>query len=350
MFDSIELINYTSFASPHVGVLTLGTGLAARMFNGFAPYALAYTSKQLFLKDKVPVHFFKPLLYCLADPTLPFYQALTKFRQCSLYANAINDHRTEFYTSAINQTVTNSSLLYRPAIPNYGNTVIDYAGALNFAKELEKSKKENQLAKHTSEKVGLGIYQFGAKVFRWSYLLINITVVMPIWACCSITNSVFQSFSAWIRKRNFLKSDIFFDYHDESLLKPLLDSAADFNPTVSDRLTEHAGEAFESVLEAVNYDAEKTQFHPEAEHSQSSNVLVGAAESTVDETECNLNLNEDQKFIIKNLNAINWKKFPVYIRNAKHTHAAIICRFPNPQFEEGKNVINHWLNEVFISC
>jgi len=58
--------------------------------------------------------------------------------------------------------------------------------------------------------------------------------------------------------------------------------------------------------------------------------------------------NEDQLSIIDNLNNhLNWKKFPILIRNTKSSHAAAIVRHNDPLFDEGKVVIQHYINEVF---
>lgn len=346
LFDTIEPVSYTTFASPHVGVLTLGTGLASRLFNSLAPYMLAYTSQQLFLTDRVPVHKFKPLLYCMADPELPFYQALAKFKQCSLYANTINDHRTEFYTSALNSFIKNSSFLNNAGLPKYGPIVLDYTESVRLALTREANAQKS-LPDATAKRVGLGLLQFGSRIVNWAGLFVKLTVVMPIWACCSITNSVFQSFSAWVRKRSFLKSDLFSTYHNDSLLKALNDRLEQEPLTVSETITEQAGVAFDSVIEAVNYKYE-TQHSGD---SSTNEVNHESDVSVVDQIDLanpkdSLNLNKNQRFIIDNLNKLGWKKYPVHISKAKHSHAAIICRYPSPLFDEGKVVIEHWLDEV----
>jgi len=51
--------------------------------------------------------------------------------------------------------------------------------------------------------------------------------------------------------------------------------------------------------------------------------------------------------IIDGLNAVGFRKYPVYIHKARHSHAAIIVRMPKKGFEEGKIVVKHWLEEEF---
>lgn len=345
LFDTIEPVNFTTFASPHVGVLALGTGLASRLYNSLAQYFLAYTSRQLFLTDRVPVHRFKPLLYCMADPELPFYQALSKFKQCSLYANTINDHRTEFYTSALNSSVRNSSFLNNAGLPKYGPVVLDYANSVQLALTRE-TNAQKLLPDETAKRVSLGLLQFGSRVVKWTGLFLNLTIVMPIWASCSIINSVFQSFSAWIRKRSFLKSDLFSVYYNESLLAVLNDRPEQKPLTVSETITEQADVAFDSVIEAVNYHYEIQNDNFDNSNAQIIDSEVSTTDLDLANFKGRLNFNDNQRFIVDNLNKLGWKKFPVHISEAKHSHAAIICRYPSPLFDEGKVVVEHWLNEV----
>lgn len=53
--------------------------------------------------------------------------------------------------------------------------------------------------------------------------------------------------------------------------------------------------------------------------------------------------------MIAALDTVGWRKYPVYIRKNRHSHAAIITRVDKPSLDEGKNhVLRHWLNEEFI--
>jgi len=52
--------------------------------------------------------------------------------------------------------------------------------------------------------------------------------------------------------------------------------------------------------------------------------------------------------MIKALNGLSWKKFPVHIHDASHSHAAIIVRMNRPIFNEGKVVVKHWLDQLDV--
>jgi len=52
--------------------------------------------------------------------------------------------------------------------------------------------------------------------------------------------------------------------------------------------------------------------------------------------------------MIKALDSLGWRKYPVYIHKVNHSHAAIVVRIDKPSFEEGRIVLRHWLDEEFI--
>ncbi|GAV26646.1 hypothetical protein PMKS-000100 [Pichia membranifaciens] len=60
-----------------------------------------------------------------------------------------------------------------------------------------------------------------------------------------------------------------------------------------------------------------------------------------------LNMSPHQREIIKNLNQLEWSKYPIYITKTNATHAAAIVRHEDPTFEEGKTVIRHFCEHVF---
>lgn len=367
LFEEIEPVNFTTFASPHVGVLALGTGLASRLFNYLAPFTLAYTSRQLFLTDEVFVHDGKPLLYCLADPQLPFFQALAKFKSCSLYGNIVNDHRTEWYTSGIDVAdpfARNASYIRGPYLPGYGPILIDYYKPLQLAysRDIGKLVASNAASSEVFTK-RWGLRQIGSRVLRWTALFINITIVMPVWLTASLINSAFQTASACLRKRSFLKSDIFSAFHGDTLLQALSsankteeegeqeEEEEEELPTISDQFTEQAGVVLESVLEAVKYQSEidlPSLTNKDQSISDRESATIASETSLAVVEESKLHLNATQLAIISFLNKLPWKKFPVHIRQAKHTHAALICRYPSPQFDEGKVIVKQWVDDVFI--
>lgn len=52
--------------------------------------------------------------------------------------------------------------------------------------------------------------------------------------------------------------------------------------------------------------------------------------------------------MIRNLETLNWRKFPVWIHNINHSHGAIIARIDNRRYEEGFVVVGHYAEEEFL--
>jgi hypothetical protein len=52
--------------------------------------------------------------------------------------------------------------------------------------------------------------------------------------------------------------------------------------------------------------------------------------------------------MIQALDNVGFRKYPVYIHKARHSHAAIVVRADKPSFDEGRIVLRHWLDEEFI--
>ncbi|KAL9057337.1 MAG: hypothetical protein Q9162_002411 [Coniocarpon cinnabarinum] len=61
-----------------------------------------------------------------------------------------------------------------------------------------------------------------------------------------------------------------------------------------------------------------------------------------------LALTPDQFAMKASLDAVGWRKYPVHIKRAGHSHAAIIVRMQRPGFGEGRIVAKHWVERFEI--
>ena len=95
-FDDIEPVNFTTFATPHLGVRTPLLGVHNRVWNILGSRTLSQSGRQLFTIDRFR-DTGRPLLSVLADPSSVFILALSKFKKRVLYCNIIND--SEFLPS-----------------------------------------------------------------------------------------------------------------------------------------------------------------------------------------------------------------------------------------------------------
>jgi hypothetical protein len=62
-----------------------------------------------------------------------------------------------------------------------------------------------------------------------------------------------------------------------------------------------------------------------------------------------LALSHQQFEMIANIDKLGFRKYPVFIHNDRHSHAAIIVRKPwAKRWDEGRVVVAHWLDKAFI--
>lgn len=132
----------------------------------------------------------------------------------------------------------------------------------------------------------------------WSYITIfGKLMLFPIWALHFAGVSLLERVKLGLRVRSFLKG------------------------TQLDHLYIEEMDHEDSLLDSVY------------------NIVAGDSE---------LNLNDNQKFIIGLLNLLGWEKFPLLISLTAHAHAAAIVRHGNPKFEEGKVVVKHLVNVTLL--
>ena len=125
-------------------------------------------------------------------------------------------------------------------------------------------------------------------------------------------------------------------------------------------MIENARNAVEGAFENMNashnqeylpYDKDDAMDTPATsseDEDQSDHLVVGLKRTKSRQGEFpTLALTPEQFSMIEALDDLHWKKFPVYIHNVRHTHAAIIVRSQRKSFEEGRLVVRHWLDEQF---
>lgn len=450
-FRGIVPVVFTTFASPHLGVLALGMGPLSRMYNAIAPYVLSYTSRQLCLTDDFAQlssldkhrpgtpdvelqHQRRPLLDCMADPALPFLRGLARFHRLASYGNIVNDHRTEWYTTAMTSTdpfTRNAAAIVGPYVPGYGPTIID-ASAGRPLEILRGGLRGAGDGSDAAVVVAGGVLGFvgrqARRLARLGLAVFKVTVAVPVWFVAFLLNVAYQTTVSTVRKHHFVKSEVFATFNSvfseldtSGETEPLLGESAeelvpaeppadelsgsvhDEDLSFSRKLHEEAGEALDSVLGAVKYESQLdlTALDPRADPSprailshrqraaSSVEATVAAASAAAEVPEsatpdtsilqlqqfsasCHtspssshvslaslpppaepslagaLNLRPVHRAIIRNLNTLPWRKFPVHITRATHTHAAIIVRYPTPLFDEGKKVVDHWVKHIFM--
>lgn len=322
-FDNIEPINFTTFCTPHVGVLVPQShNFSARLYNRIAPLFLADTGSQFFLRDKVG-EFGKPLLVWMADPRSKFYKALAKFKYKSLYANVVNDKRCSWYTASISpDDKVNSLYNKRPEninckyIKGYQPNVIDVTKPFYY----EKVDNLRESSNHR--------FKWFWKTLNWIKLIGTITVYSPIFIITSIVQRIYN------RKRvsEFFQNesnDLLHMYEHEHEVggeeeeQQQQQYHSSVFADISNKVDDEQETLVEDIYDAMNWKASHSSTFPP------------------------IRLDHNQSYIVEKLNTIGWKKYPIIIRHTKGTHGAAIIKHYDPNFDEGEVIVRHFVKEVF---
>ncbi|KAF3927445.1 hypothetical protein ABW21_db0207776 [Orbilia brochopaga] len=343
-FDKITPVNFTTFASPHLGVRTPKLGFHHHIWNVIGARTLSASGRQLFTIDQFRGSE-RPLLAVLADKELVFWKALATFKNRVLYANIINDRSTTFFTSGISRfdPYTDLDVVDYKYLPGYGNVLLDDDAGVKLRPPVEETTPA------VTKSGGRTIRDF----IRDLPFVALYALMVPIGLCFFLVNAGIQTYASSKRIRTHGRA---IKYH-----VPLMGNEVQ--------------EAVDSVIDSINQaqvpDHLPADVDAEGGNSTSSprhtaiNSTSGASTATSSNgkemteaklPEAALNIPEFptlalapyQFDMIDSLDALGFKKFPVHIRKVKHSHAAIIVRNPkNEAFSEGKMVIKHWLDEQF---
>ncbi|KAL4921871.1 putative serine esterase-domain-containing protein [Aspergillus aurantiobrunneus] len=349
--DKLEPVNFTTFASPHLGARAPVRGAQNVFFNGLGSRTLSTSGKQLFLTDSFRDSG-KPLLSVLADRDSIFIHGLEKFKHRSVYGNVVNDRTTPFYTTIF------SSVDHFPNLENTNVNYVDgYDSVIVDPNVYTLPSEEKEQLPFTS-RVWQRIRNFFSKLPFWLFFSVILLISIPIF----LAYAVVQTFRSRERRR----------VHEEG-------SGNLFTryrmPVAARRVRSAMDELFENAVARQDPDyispssaPSDLECQPEppvnkvkalgdapAEISlggSSTDHTSGITKVATDGTACGkerptLALTPDQFSMIKSLNAVGFHKYPVYIHHHRHTHAAIVVRMDKPGFEEGHIVIKHWLDREF---
>lgn len=311
--ERLEPVSFTTFATPHVGVRSPLKGLQNHVWNVLGARTVSMSGRQLFMIDSFR-DTGKPLLSVLADRESIFVKALQRFRTRVAYANVVNDRSAVFYTTAISKgdpfagdverTQFNYVQGYEPVVVNEDRFVVP----------------GSSVPAHPTPARDMGMGRVVSKLPVWVFL----AVFIPVGVCLFLLNSVVQTIRSHQRIRR----------HEEGKTGILLGSYRSFPLLVQT--------AVEDVFENVNASQD-----PEYLSQDEGGGSLPSTGVDKDDQQDLLALTPQQFAIIDSLDAVGFRRFPVYIHNHRHSHAAIIVRMPKKGFEEGKIVVRHWLDTVF---
>lgn len=309
----LEPLNFTTFATPHVGVRLPARGVRSQLFNVLGARTISVSGRQLFLIDSFRGTG-KPLLSILADPDSIFIQGLAKFKRRSVYANVINDRSAVFYTTYISALDPFKDLesLNINYVKGYKSVIID-------------PDTHTLPSEHTPPIPLLSrVRQRCAKILTKLPLWLFLAFGLPLFLTLYLTNSVIQTCRSRKRIRLHEEGNLFGGYRV---------------PLVVQNMQHAVEDAFENVN--ARQDPEYV--------AESETPPSNGDKPSLESPRHTLALTPPQLAIIDSLNnKVGFCKFPVYIHNHRHSHAAIIVRMQKKGFDEGKVVIRHWLDELQV--
>ncbi|KAK4698138.1 hypothetical protein P7C71_g13, partial [Lecanoromycetidae sp. Uapishka_2] len=304
-FEKVKPINFTTFASPHLGVRTPLLGVGYRVS-------------------------------VLADPSSIFILALAQFKHRVLYANIVNDRSAPYYTTCIStkDEFTNSDAINIKYLPEYAPIVLDPTDPVSLKPPEVQPPFITRLVGSSS------ILMSRVPLFAL------LCVMIPIGSVVFLINAGIQN----VRSQQRIK------LHEDG--KSGIGLGSYRIPLMVENARHTMERAYENI--SAGQQPEYLPIEDSDDASDSQEQLNGHAEKTRrrfsgaslrhtssrhDEFPT-LALTPDQFAMVDALDDVGFRKYRVHI-NVRHSHAAIIVRSQRSSLKDGKVVIRHWLESQF---
>jgi len=334
LFDRLQPTNFTTFATPHLGVRSPSVGYGGQVWNTLGAKTLSTSGAQMFLADSFR-DTGKPLLSVLAEANSIFIRGLRMFKKKNVYANTMNDRSVPFFTSCISrvdQFVDPDAIdvNYLPGQEPDKQVILDPSNPVTPRQSAEETRSLIERYTSINQRTISSIPFYAA-----------ITVLLPIGATFFLVNSGIQTYRSAQRVRLHEEGQSGFSVNRYRM--PLLESAQ----AVQDRAITTMNSQEEQYLPTPPPE-------PASEPASSSTSTTATSEEKQLAREQSkkedsqfpiLALTSEQFAMIDNLNDVGLVKYPVHIQNVRHTHAAIVVRTERASFWEGKVVVSHWAKE-----
>ncbi|KZV78671.1 DUF676-domain-containing protein [Exidia glandulosa HHB12029] len=328
-FRDIEPVNFTTFASPHIGILDYGT-LWTRTMEFVGTRLLSRTGEQFFAKDKWSPDG-QSLLLAMSDREKIFYKAMSSFPNLRIYANALKDRSVPFVTAYI--TTHDPFAGY----PDNGLTVKydpKYHPVISSWTPASTPPAPPPPAPLYKRITSFPLPPVLNRGWPWNFFVyLALPLLIPLFVSMVLVR--FSLATRGSRRRiKLLESEV----PTETRLGRLLrEFDQEMGRTVVDMVEDETGPREQGPAEVYASRAgspgaqEKNQ-----EVEEPAEVYTGAAQPI---------LSAQQHQMVKNLNQIkHLRKHIVFISNYMNSHAIIVCRDPVnfPVHLEGKAVLRHW--------
>jgi hypothetical protein len=339
--DKLEPMNFTTFATPHVGVRAPLKGWKDDVFNVLGARTISQSGRQMFLIDSFR-DTGRPLLSVLADPGSIFIKGLKKFKRKSIYANIVNDRSVLFYTSAISKVdpFVDLEKVNVNYVKGYGDVIVD---SDTYVLPPTQPKHKSFAAR---------FWKKCKSVAFWVPLSLLLVVLVPLASAIFLINAGVQTCRSSKRIRMHEVGErgaLFGKYRVPVLVQDVQHVVEQVFENVNASqepayLSNSDTEVSDSVPEKTNGSSASKSARNDS-HVESSSTRRRSSAASIRSPK--LALTPEQFGIIDSLNEVGIKKYPVHIQKNRHSHAAIIVRSAKDSFAEGKMVMKHWLDNEF---
>jgi hypothetical protein len=334
LFDKLQPTNFTTFATPHLGVRSPTTGYGGQVWNTLGAKTISTTGAQMFLADNFR-DTGKPLLSVLAEAHSIFIKGLRMFKNKSVYANTLNDRSVPYFTSCISRVdqfvdLDVIDVNYLPGQDPDKQVILDPSNPVSLRQSPEETRSLIERYTYMKQSTINSIPFYAA-----------LTVLLPIGATFFLANAGVQTYRSAQRVRQHEEGNSGFSI--DRYRMPLLENAQ----AVQDRITKTLNDQGEQYLPTPPPEPASESASSAASTAPLSEEKQLAREETAKEPSDFpvLALTPEQFAMIDNLNDVGLTKYRAHIQNVRHTHAAIVVRSNRESFWEGKLVVSHWAIE-----
>ncbi|KAH7255466.1 putative serine esterase-domain-containing protein [Fusarium redolens] len=326
ILDDLECMNFTTFASPHLGVRTPLKGWLNNIWNVLGARTLSMSGRQLFTIDKFR-DTNRPLLAVLADPDSIFMSGLKKFKRRTLYTNIVNDRSVVHYTSAITKhdPYTDIEKVNLNYVKGYEGVILDPDHPIA---PRPKVRQDTLLTDYEALKKWVKSIPF----------MVTVGVIIPVGVVVFLANSAVQT----VRSANRIKA------HESGEAGLKIEQYR--MPLRIKEIREEVEQAYEALNSSQNQQyLAASDSEDDLAYDAEDRKLLKKERRMSTPGQPTLALTPDQFEMIENLDAAGWRKFPVHIQKHRHSHAAIVVRMDKESFADGWVVLKHFAgNQVTL--
>ncbi|CAH0052633.1 unnamed protein product [Clonostachys solani] len=325
ILDKVECMNFTTFASPHLGVRTPLKGWHNHIWNVLGARTLSMSGRQLFTIDDFRGTG-RPLLSVLADPNSIFTSGLRKFKRRTLYNNVVNDRSAVYYTTGIHKTdpFTNLENIKVKYVKGYENVILDPV---------------NPVTPHLKPRVPLSVSSITESGMVWLRsvpFLLAVTIIVPIGVVGYLLNSVVQNVRSAGRIKQHESGEGGINVEDYRF------------PLLIKEIREEMEHAFETLNSSQNQEYLASGDEDNVGMAVEQRTRMARERRLSLPAQPTLALTPAQFEMVDGLNSLGWRKYAVWIHKARHSHAVIILRMERRGFDEGHIVLKHFVDEEFL--